>query len=229
MENGKCYELSAAANIALNCRKSAQNGQGKACSCKENSSQWNAIKSYTTFPYCATHPFSLRTCAKHAQRTWHFYDIFRNGKRTIPSPWSQPQPRSQQPAQSNCHHPCRPSPHNNENKAEKTKLLKNKINVIFMSFHRYFLVPHSIACPTSPHSPFDTWPRNILVDRHFCSCVIIVSRDPLQPRARRFPGIYEPAAWYDSGITRLRIRQRYTSVPGGAGHALLKNFWIWEA
>lgn len=32
---GKCYKLSAAANIALNCRKSAQMGKENHCRCKE--------------------------------------------------------------------------------------------------------------------------------------------------------------------------------------------------
>lgn len=33
-EKGKCFKLSAAANIALNCRKSAQMGKENHCRCK---------------------------------------------------------------------------------------------------------------------------------------------------------------------------------------------------
>lgn len=76
----------------------------------------------------------------------------------------------------------------NEYKSRKILVAENKINVIFMAFHRYFLVLFSSyyiwdrVLLLSLLPPFDTLPCNILVDRHFCSCVIIVGRDPFRSR-----------------------------------------------
>lgn len=89
-------------------------------------------------PLLACAPKRVRNILYTITRARHFYDIFRNGKRTtIPTgPYSLHLNLSLNPIA---------IIHTITRIKRKNLVARNKINVIFMSFHRYFLVPHTYS------------------------------------------------------------------------------------